>query len=144
MPTGPKPKADAQRKDQRRHQIKYASTAGWQHGDPNDKRRKTPKAPAGLMLPESRAAWDSWFRSWWAAFWTLEDLAALELVAQLFDEVKRGQTDVAKLTPLLDRYGITPKGRQDLRWEPPEAAPAPSKPAVTDELTKRRNVRKLA
>lgn len=144
MPTGPKPTANPQRPDQRRHQIKNAEPGGWAHGDPNDKRRKFPKCPESIRMAEAVKAWDAWFQSWWAAFWLPEDLPALELVITLYEGVMLGKLDPSKLTPLLDRYGITPKGRQDLRWAPPATDPAPTKADVPDEVGAKRKARKLA
>lgn len=132
MPRGAKPKPDGQKvtRHAMTHPWQPAPGVGWQHGDPNDGRRKYPAPPDGLM-PLSVEAWDAWFRSWWASNWGPSDLPQLVMLVKLFDDVARGHLDVAKLTPLLDRWGITPKGRQDLRWAPPkedkpaaDAAPA--------------------
>lgn len=106
------------------HPWQPAPGEGWQHGDPSDGRRKYPAPPEGLM-PAAIEAWDAWMRSWWASNWDASDLPQLVMLIKLFDDVGRRQLDVAKLTPLLDRWGITPKGRQDLRWAPPKKdAPA--------------------
>lgn len=121
MPAGRKPKPPGQtvHRNPVTHPWQHTDRPGWQHGDPADRRRKYPAAPEGLM-PDAVAAWDAWFRSWWAGNWHAEDLPQLVLVIRTFDEVLRGHLDVGKLTPLLDRYGVTPKGRQDLRWAPPK------------------------
>lgn len=105
---------------------KPAPAVGWQHGDPTDKRRKFPKAPEGLM-PESAAAWDAWFASWWAAHWKPEDLPGLRMVIREFDRLARGDGKVNEVRALLAAYGITPEGQQKLRWLPPKeqtASPA--------------------
>lgn len=70
-------------------------------------------------------AWEAWLSSWWAAFWTPGDLPQLQLAASLLDQHHRGQLDISKLTPVLDKLGITPKGRQDLRWSAPKEEEAP-------------------
>ena len=69
-----------------------------------------------MLTPAGRDAWRTWLGSWWAEFYTLGDLPGLELTAVTFDRVCAGDIDSAGLVPLLDRYGITPAGRQDLRW----------------------------
>ena len=94
---------------------------GWQHGD-------VPPAPAELELcREAEEAWVAWFASWWAAHWTEQDLPGLKLAIRKYDELLRGSIDIAKVMPVLDAYGITPKGRQSLHWTEPKttkAAPA--------------------
>ncbi len=99
---------------------------GWQHGP-------IPDPPAGLSAP-STAAWTAWMSSWWAAHWTAGDLPMLELVIRLFDLVETGKASAAlrsELRLLMDNYGISPKGRQDRRWQPPaETVTAPARPAV--------------
>lgn len=109
---------------------------GWQHGDPDDKRRKFPKPPEGLM-PSAVAAWDAWFSSWWASHWCVEDLPGLRLTVSLFDQVERGAQDPSKLKPYLEFYGLTPQARLKLHWLPPkdEAEPKPDvKPAKVTRL----------
>jgi len=118
MPRGPKPKP-AEQKVSRvplTHEFKEAQPGGWQHGE-------VPEPPPNLT-DAGKAAWSTWFSGWWAAFWKLEDVPGLQLTVLTFDRVHRGDLDVSKAVPLLDRYGITPKGRQDLRWNPPKEAPA--------------------
>jgi len=88
--------------------------------------RKDPRCPAGLTADGQRA-WKVWLGSWWAAFYTPDDLPGLELAVKIYDGVCAGHIDIGKAVPILDRYGITPKGRQDLRWaERPSAKPAPA------------------
>lgn len=133
MPRGPKPKPEGQTitRTPVAHPWQPSPGVGWQHGDPSDRRRKYPAPPDDLRA-SSVAAWDAWMRSWWASNWDAADLPQLFMLIDLFDRQARGQLDVAKLTPLLDRWGITPKGRQDLRWAPPKKdAPAAAEPAAT-------------
>lgn len=93
-------------------------------------------------MPKSRKAWRMWFEGWWAAFWTPEDVPQLELCIGLFDQVVRGDTSaMTKLQPMLDRYGITPKGQQDLRWAPP-AVEHEVDEGRADELEERRAQRR--
>jgi hypothetical protein len=88
-----------------------APDTGWQHDWPDP--------PSGL-LPGSVEVWGTWLRSWFAVHWTPDDLPVLRLTIRLYDRVMRG--DVKRLPELrqwLDSMGITLKGRQDRRWEPP-------------------------
>lgn len=79
--------------------------------------------PDGLLQP-SRAAWETWFRAWFAAHWTPDDLPGLRQVVRLYDQVERGEFQRAtELRLSMDTYGITPKGQQDRRWAPPKAEP---------------------
>lgn len=119
---GPAPKKPEDRVRRNKRAVEWTSPAGWgwQHGDVPE-----------LELTEPRAAtvraWDAWFASWWAAFWTPGDLPQLQLAAVLFDQVQAGALDVSKLTPVLDKLGITPKGRKDLLWTIPKEEPGGAK-----------------
>jgi hypothetical protein len=101
--------------------------SGWQHSP-------FPAPPDGLLTP-SRAAWEVWFRAWFASHWTPDDLPGLRQVIRLYDQVERGEFQRAtELRLSMDTYGITPKGQQDRRWaapksqsEPLAAAPAAGK-----------------
>lgn len=131
MPRGPKPKPAAlARPGSRVHEYRNAPGTGWQHG-------ATPPAPGGLTSVGVQA-WNTWMTSWWAAFWEPADLPGLELTVELYDRVRLGELTPDKLTPYLDRFGITAKGRQDNRWaEPVVERPAASVP-VSDDLVARR------
>lgn len=116
---GPAPKDGRRRRNvPARGEIVTAPAEGWQHG-------KVPAAPAGLM-PASRGAWSTWFKAWFAAFWTPSDLPGLRQVIRLYDQVERGVFQrSSELRLQMDAYGITPKGQQDRRWKKPEAPAAP-------------------
>ena len=135
MPSGrkPKPPGTAVTRHQRAHEWQHAAGEGWQHG-------RRPACPDGL-LAASRKAWGEWMSSWWAAHWKPGDLPQLRAAIKAYDQVERGNLDIAKLVPLLDRLGITPKGRQDLRWAPPSDEPAKQPSAPSDEIAKRRQDR---
>lgn len=97
--------------------------AGWQHG-------QIPAPPDGLK-DISLWAWETWFRAWFAAYWTPDDVPGLRQLIRLYDEVERGgvkAADRSELRQLMDNYGITPKGQQDRRWKRPQPQ-APAKPA---------------
>lgn len=91
---------------------------GWQHGE-------IPSPPA-RMTRAARIAWETWFRAWFAAHWTPDDVPGLRQVIRLYDQVERGEfTRASELRLQMDTYGITPKGQQDRRWKPPaEGEPA--------------------
>jgi len=114
---GPAPKRQSRtRHKPRRGAWKAADGIGCQHG-------AIPKPPTGLM-PASRVAWVTWFGSWFAAHWSPADVPALRVLANLHDRVERGEYQrAAELRLWMDTYGITPKGGQDRRWEPPIEQP---------------------
>ena len=130
MPRGSKPLPPGASTRQRAEW--HITEGGWKHPLPD------PPDVTAVGL----AAWSAWFESWWAANWTLEDLPALRLTCEQFDMAARGSVDVTKLIPLLDRYGITPKGRQDLRWAPPKGVVEDEVTPGMDELEKKRSTRK--
>lgn len=92
---------------------------GWQHG-------KVPPPPEGLT-DAAEKAWQTWLGAWWAGFWSPDDVPGLRMVARLYDQVERGEyVRSAELRQLMNAYGLTPAGRQALRWRPalePEAKP---------------------
>jgi hypothetical protein len=113
---GPAPKPPELRRDQHqklRGEWQAAEGAGWQHGS-------IPKPPDGLLKP-SKEAWSIWMKAWFAAHWTPEDIPGLRQVIRLYDQVERGEFQrAAELRLQMDTYGITPKGQQDRRWQPPK------------------------
>ncbi len=124
MPTGrkPKPEGEAVNRNPKRYEYQHPEGEGWQHGE-------VPAPPEGLD-PETVEAWGLWFAAWWAAFWTPADLPALRSIIKEFDQVVKGRLDLSKISTSLDRYGITPKGRTDLRWAPPKPKATPAKPTA--------------
>ena len=82
---------------------KAADAIGWRYG-------KVPPCPADVE-PATRRAWKTWFGSWFAAFWTPEDVPGLRLLALIHDAVERGDfTRAPELRLWMDTYGITPEG----------------------------------
>lgn len=135
MPRGAKPDPPGT-SNRQRAQWKHPQAPGWQHG-------RRPNPPSGLS-DAGKKAWQTWLGSWWAYFYTPDDLPGLELTVKVYDGCLLGHVDVAKVTPLLDRYGITPKGRQDLRWAEPsreEPAATSGSEKVADELSQARQSR---
>lgn len=123
---------------------------GWQHGE-------IPAPPVGVH-DDTVAAWQLWFSSWWASYWTPDVLPGMALVAKLYDAAMHGVViydqksgeprkldtgDVGKLTALMDKFGMTPYGRKQLLWLIPESVPEPVA-EIDDELERKRSARKLA
>ena len=113
---GPAPKPEGER---RRRNVpaggewRPAPGEGWQFGD-------VPKPPPGLVKA-TRDAWGTWMGSWFAAFWTPDDLPGLRVVARLYDQVERGEFQRAsELRLQMAAYGMTPEGQQKRRWRRPE------------------------
>lgn len=122
---GPAPKAQRRNKSDVPSRGEYVTVpgTGWQHG-------QLPAVPEGLM-PASVVAWDVWMRSWFAAHWTPDDIPGLRQVIRLYDQVERGEFQrSSELRLQMDTYGITPKGQQDRRWQPPKDE-APAQPEQT-------------
>lgn len=138
MPPGSKPLPPGEAVDQRKSMFTWnlAEAEGWQHG-------KIPP-PSPSLSAHGKRAWKTWMNAWWASFYSAEDLPGLQLLVMLYDKVMLEEIDVTKILPLLDRYGITPKGRQDLRWAqlPAKAATETPTAAVQDEIAERRQTRR--
>lgn len=112
---GPPPDDNRVRRAAPDRPWRYATAPGWQHG-------RTPPPPNDLT-DAALDAWHAWFTSWWAAFWSPADVPGLRQVVRLLDEVERGRfVRAAELRQAMDGFGLTPKGRQSLRWRPPQDA----------------------
>ena len=110
--SGPPPDDQRVRRAAPKHPWQHARGTGWQHGP-------VPEPPDGLTAAATEA-WRVWFAAWWAAFWTPDDLPALRQLVRLYNEVEKGQFQrAAELRLAMDAFGVTPKGRQVLRWRPP-------------------------
>jgi hypothetical protein len=109
---GPAPKPERYRRGTpSRGEWKPSPDGGWQYD--------LPEPPPGIS-PTAAAVWEGWFKSWWAANWSQDDLPALRFVIRLYDRVTRGDVKrAAELRQWMDSYGITPKGQQDRRWVKP-------------------------
>ena len=119
---GPAPKEDRRRANEpERGEWTRAPGSGWRFGEP-------PSPPRANHLRQgTKDAWRTWMSSWFAAFWTPEDLPGLRMVAILYDAVERGDlTRSSELRQMMDNYGITPKGQQDRRWKRPDPPESPS------------------
>ena len=118
---GPAPKLDSERVRRAKPALGWIPTqeVGWQHGE-------VPKPPAKLTTA-AREAWATWFGAWFASHWGPEDLPGLRQVVRLYDQVERGDFPRhGELRIAMDGYGITPKGQQMRRWQPPKVEEAPS------------------
>ena len=111
---GPAPKADRRRANTpERGEWKASPGIGWQHGN-------IPDPPVRSAI--ARETWATWFRSWFASYWTPDDLPNLRLVIKLWAKADSGKatgSERSELRQLMDSYGITPKGQQDRRWAAP-------------------------
>jgi hypothetical protein len=110
---GPAPKEGRVRRNTPdRGDVVEAPAPQWANGPIPD--------PPPDLLKASIEAWNVWFASWFAAFWTPSDLPGLRQVIRLYDQVERGEFQrSSELRLQMDTYGITPKGQQDRRWKPP-------------------------
>jgi hypothetical protein len=70
--------------------------------------------PITVRRGVSRAMWAAWRESPVTSQYGPEDIAAVCYLAETFHSL----SDTARLT-LLDRLGLTPKGKRDLRWRTP-------------------------
>ena len=134
---GPAPKPPDQRRTRhkpRAGEWQAAPGIGWQHG-------KVPALPSGLSA-DSRRAWKAWFASWAASFWKPEDESALRTAITLYDEMMRkpSASHATALGQYLDRFGLTPKGRQDRRWLQPETMTQQQETPTTDDKYRRLRV----
>lgn len=111
---GPAPKLDSERRRTNKPVTGWNRTpaGGWRHG-------KIPTAPDGSTA-DARKTWKLWFSSWWAYWWTLEDVPQLELALKMWYLAKTDPSVAPKFQALADALGITPKGRYALRLLPPE------------------------
>jgi hypothetical protein len=73
-------------------------------------------------MKASSDAWKVWMGAWFASHWTPDDIPGLRQLIRLYDQVERGEFQRhGELRIAMDTYGITPKGQQDRRWQPPVA-----------------------
>lgn len=124
---GPAPKPNRQNKYDvpTRGDWRASPGVGWQHGD-------IPTCP--VRSKAAQETWQTWMRSWVAAHWSPADLPNLRLVIKLWAAVDSGAvtgSERSELRQLMDSYGLTPKGQQDRRWQPPK--PEDEKPAAQPE-----------
>jgi hypothetical protein len=122
--SGPPPNVTRRRRNKPAGgEWKPAPGVGWQHGD-------IPAPPDGLMT-RSRAIWDEWFKGWWAANWTADYLSQIEKAIKLYDATERGEFKAtSELRQWMDGIGVTFKGQQMLRWQPPKGVEQPTEEPV--------------
>ena len=132
--SGPAPAEDRQRTNEpARGDWQPAPGTGWQHGD---------IPPCPVRSAAAKSTWATWFQSWFASYWTGEDLPNLRLAIKAWaraDGPEPRGTDVAGYVRLADDLGITRKGQQDRRWKRPlDATGAAGGPApVADDFDPR-------
>lgn len=137
MSRPPGPPGSATDRNARVYPWKQPAGIGWQHGP-------RPAPPRSLKTAQGKKAWQTWLGSWWAGFYSPDDLPGLYATAELFEKFLVGAIDMSKVKPMLDAYGITPEGRQKLRWAPPEPEDVPSAgadKAHQDQLAAKRDAR---
>jgi len=92
-------------------------------------------------LPERDPDWSertiTWWREVWASpmavIWLPADMGALHRLAELMERSHGGDLGVAsEIRHLEDRFGLTPKARQILRWQVGQPA-KPDEPAGETE-----------
>lgn len=88
---------------------------------------RRPPCPPGVSA-EAKRTWAAWFGAWWAQHWTDADVPQLRLALRAYDLAAEDPTQLPKFTPLADALGLTPKGRNVLRW----LEPKPSKPGQAE------------
>jgi hypothetical protein len=113
--TGPAPAETRQRSNEpARGDWQPAPGSGWQHGE-------VPPCPVRAAI--AKQTWATWFSSWFASYWTPEDMPNLRLAIKLWHLSDTGLAKGAERTAyirLADDLGITRKGQQDRRWKRPE------------------------
>jgi hypothetical protein len=119
---GPPPSETRQRANEPgRGDWQAAPGIGWQHGD---------IPPCPVRSAAAGETWTTWFRSWYASHWTVEDLPNLRLAIKLWALSDTGKAKGVERTSyirLADDLGITRKGQQDRRWKRPvEQASTPT------------------
>lgn len=137
MPPGRRPNPTAQGRVNK-HAQKYPWIPA-----PGPWEGEVPKPPTGLRKA-AKDTWEVWFTSWWSGHWTEADLPMLRLAIVLYDAISQNREqrgDRAELRQLAKALGITPDGRQALRWEPPSGQ-AEDDQGEDDELAQRREERK--
>lgn len=86
---------------------------------PREHERTTPK------IPPLQAEWRKHTKDWWKTIWASPmasqwqdaDVYGLAELALLREKMLDGELSVtAQVTAKADKFGLTPKGRKDLRW----------------------------
>lgn len=85
---------------------------GWEYEGP------VPDAPDGLTK-ESLAKWESWWASPMAHMWDAADHGGVVDVIRMSDDA-RTAADRERVARVAGLYGLTPRGRQLLRWRLPD------------------------
>ena len=102
-----------------------------------------PEMPEDLK-PSSVLTWELWWRSPMAHMWAEAHHAVLVRLIRLVDGQK-SSSDAVRITAIEDRFGLTPKGLQALRWRLPDTgAVEVSKRPASDKGRRARVIRLLA
>lgn len=134
---GPAPK-------QQRRRRNTPERGEWVELEP--RKGPTPKCPVKLDAAQ-RAEWKRLWHTPMASMWQDEDVPVLARIMTLraFLQTNLDKGLLSELRQLEDRFGLTPKGRRDLRWLIPSTEPADPRtkrePKVEDEVARRRRER---
>ena len=91
---------------------------------------------------QTQAWWNQIWRSPQSTQWTEDDIPALVELALLRERLLDGKISVAaEVRQRSDQFGLTPKGRQQLRWVITEEDAV--RAGVADEVSLQRNRRRL-
>lgn len=78
---------------------------------------KMPAAPKGGWRAATRRAWSCWWADGAASLWGPAEVELLETLVRAYDRFARGDLSVlSELRLRQDALGLTPKGKQQLRW----------------------------
>ena len=94
--------------------------------------RESPELPQGTWSVRTKRAWLSWWQDPASTQWTEADEGAVFELAYLHAELVSGRVSMAPEVRLrMDILGLTQKGKRDLRWRIPTAAPSTEVAGVT-------------
>src|SRR5262245_41226560 len=141
MPTTPKPPGQRRRRNVQQQQWRTFSKA---------------RAGAVPPLPKRTPTWSRSTVAWWRRVWRSPmatayldvDVGALHRLAELVERGARGElggSQLAAMTQLEDRFGLTPKARQILSWQvlAADGPQAPAASSTSSATAPAANVRRL-
>lgn len=113
---GPPPKSDDERLRRNAPTFQWVTLPAAGYDGPIPQLPSTRPA----LQAASKTMWRTWWRSPMATQWLESDVPTLLRLLRMIDSEARGtlgnSADRAEIRQLLDRFGLTPRGRQQLRW----------------------------